>query len=148
MRLIIQSVQSASVEIKEQNIKRNIDRGVIIYLWISSEDIKTYPEKIEKIVRKLPTIKFLVEEDEINTSINDINGEILLISNFTVYGRNHKGTKMDFVHSAPFNKAKEIYEHFIKKALESWWKLQTGEFWTNMNIISENNGPMNYVFDY
>ena len=148
MRLIIQSVSSASVEIKEQNIKRNINRGVIIYLWISSEDIETYPEKIEKIIKKLPTIKCLTKDNSINTSINDINGEILLISNFTVYGRNHKGIKMDFVHSAPFNTAKEIYEYFIKKALESWRKLTTGEFWANMNIISENNGPINYVFDY
>ncbi|MDR0860275.1 MAG: D-aminoacyl-tRNA deacylase [Candidatus Peribacteria bacterium] len=83
---------------------------------------------MEKIVRKLPTIRFLEGEKGINLSLNDIDGEILLISNFTVYGRNHKGTSMEFTGSAPFTEAKAIYEYFIEEALASGRKLQTGEF--------------------
>ncbi|MDR0650217.1 MAG: D-aminoacyl-tRNA deacylase [Candidatus Peribacteria bacterium] len=120
MRLVIQSVQSAHVDIVDQSLQKKIGRGVVIYLGIHTDDITTYPEKIEKIIKKLPTIKFLVGETEtIDQSLNDIQGEILLISNFTVYGRNHKGTKMDFVHSAPFEKAKIIYEYFVSEALKA-----------------------------
>ncbi|MDR2416539.1 MAG: D-aminoacyl-tRNA deacylase [Candidatus Peribacteria bacterium] len=120
MRLIIQSVQSASVHIIDQSLHRNIGKGIVIYIGIHNDDISTYPEKIEKIIKKLPTIKFLVSETgTINQSLNDIRGEILLISNFTVYGRNHKGTKMDFIHSAPFEKAKIIYEYFVSEALKA-----------------------------
>lgn len=148
MRLIIQSVYSASVEITEKNIKREIWRGILIYLGIHIDDLENYSEKIEKIIKKLPTIRCLEGETSIDQSINSINGEILLIPNFTVYGRNHKGTSMEFTNSAPFNKAKEIYDYFIKKAQEFWWKIQTGEFWADMKICSENRGPLNYIFDY
>jgi D-tyrosyl-tRNA(Tyr) deacylase len=120
MRLIIQSVHSASVDIADPSIHRSIGRGVIIYFGVHTDDITTYPEKTEKIIKKLPTIKFLVgDHDAIDCSLNDIGGEVLLISNFTVYGRNHKGAKIDFVHSAPFIEAKAIYEYFISKALEA-----------------------------
>ena len=148
MRLVIQSVYSASVRLPEENIQRNIGRGVVIYLGIAVEDLETYAEKIEKIVRKLPTIRFLEWEKGIDQSINSVNGEILLISNFTVYGRNHKGTSMEFTNSAPFKEAKKIYEYFIQEAKKADWKLQTGEFWADMHITSENSGPINYVFDY
>ena len=148
MRLIIQSVSSASVEITEQNIKREIWKWILIYLWISTFDLADYESKIEKIITKLPTIRFLDWEKSIDQSINNINWEILLIPNFTIYGTNHKGTSMEFTNAAPFTKANEIYEYCVKKALESWWKLQTGEFWANMKVISQNNGPINYVFDY
>jgi D-tyrosyl-tRNA(Tyr) deacylase len=120
MRLIIQSVQSACVTIIDQSLQKKIGRGIVIYLGIHTDDSATYPEKIEKIIKKLPTIKFLVgETGTIDQSLNDIKGEILLISNFTVYGRNHKGTKMDFVHSAPFEQAKAIYEYFVSEALKA-----------------------------
>jgi D-tyrosyl-tRNA(Tyr) deacylase len=84
---------------------------------IHTDDLTNYPEKVEKIVTKLPNIKFLVgADDEIGASLEEIEGEVLLISNFTVYGRNHKGTKMDFVHSAPFQQAKQIYLYLVEKA--------------------------------
>ncbi|MDR0370217.1 MAG: D-aminoacyl-tRNA deacylase [Candidatus Peribacteria bacterium] len=91
---------------------------MLIYLGIHINDLETYPEKIEKITKKLPTIRCLEGNNSIDKSINSVNGEILLIPNFTVYGTNHKGTSMEFTNSAPFAKAKEIYEYFIKKAQE------------------------------
>ncbi|MDR2540614.1 MAG: D-aminoacyl-tRNA deacylase [Candidatus Peribacteria bacterium] len=129
MRLVIQSVSSASVRLPEyEGISRSISRGVVIYFGISTADLPDYPEKIEKIVRKLPTIRFLEGEKGINQSLNDVDGEILLISNFTVYGTNHKGTSMEFTGSAPFSEAKAIYDYFIAEALSAGRKLQTGEF--------------------
>jgi D-tyrosyl-tRNA(Tyr) deacylase len=158
MRLIIQAVSSASVKfsspIREGDSKgggvitNKIWPGILIYLWISTSDLSDYESKIEKIITKLPAIRFLDGEKSIDQSINSINGETLLIPNFTIYGTNHKGTSMEFTNAASFHKAKEIYEYFVKKALKSWWKLQTGGFWANMQVLSENRGPINYIFEY
>ncbi|MDR0607485.1 MAG: D-aminoacyl-tRNA deacylase [Candidatus Peribacteria bacterium] len=96
-----------------------------MYLGISSSDLTDYSEKIEKIIHKLPTIRCLEGEKNIDKSLNDIQGEILLISNFTLYGTNHKGTSMEFTGAAPFKEAKKIYDFFIEKALAAGRKLQT-----------------------
>lgn len=149
MRLLIQQVKSATLDIKDDNIHREIWKWIIIYLWIHVDDIETYKEKISRIIKKLPQIKCLDWEDwNISASLQDINWEILLISNFTLYGRNNKWTKLDFVYSAPYKKAKEIYGYFIHEAKNNWLKIQTGEFWAEMEITSINQWPLNYVFDY
>lgn len=149
MRLLIQQVKSATLDIKESNIHKEIWRWIIIYLWIHVDDIESYKEKIPRIIKKLPLIKCLDwVAGDINTSLQEIDWEILLISNFTLYGRNNKWTKLDFVHSAPYKKAEEIYNYFVKEAKENWLKIQTGEFWADMLITSINEWPINYVFDY
>ena len=149
MRLLIQQVKSASLDIKDEKIHKEIWRWIIIYLWIHLDDIEIYQEKISRIIKKLPQLKCLDWPDwNINTSLQDIDWEVLLISNFTVYGRNTKWNKLDFVHSAPYKKAKEIYDYFIQEAKNSGIKIQTGEFWTDMEITSTNVWPINYIFDY
>ena len=149
MRLLIQQVKSATLNIKHDNIHREIWKWIIIYLWIHVVDTETYKEKISRIIKKLPQIKCLDWEDwNISASLQDINWEILLISNFTLYGRNNKWTKLDFVYSAPYKKAKEIYDYFIQEAKNNCLKIQTGEFWAEMEITSINQWPLNYVFDY
>ena len=149
MRLLIQQVKSAKLDIKEDNIHREIWRWIIIYLWIHVDDVDTYKEKIHRIIKKIPQLKCLDGPNwNIDTSLQDINWEVLLISNFTVYGRNTKWTKLDFVHSAPYKKAKEIYDYFIQEAKNNDWKIQTGEFWADMDISSINQWPINYILDY
>ena len=149
MRLLIQQVRSAKLDIEESNIHREIWRWIIIYLWIHVDDLETYPEKITRIMKKFPLLKCLTGPDwNINTSLQDINWEVLLVSNFTLYGRSTKWTKLDFVHSAPYKKAEEIYNYFIQEAKTNWRKIQTGEFWADMIVSSINEWPLNYVFDY
>ena len=149
MRLLIQQVKSAKLDIEENNIHREIWRWIIIYLWIHVDDIDTYQEKIIRIMKKMPLLKCLTWPDwNINTSLQDIDWEILLISNFSLYGRSTKWTKLDFVYSAPYKKAEEIYNYFIKEAKLNWRKIQTGEFWADMIVNSINEWPLNYVLDY
>ena len=149
MRLLIQQVKSAKLDIKEDNIHREIWKWIIIYLWIHVDDVETYQEKIPRIMKKLPLLKCLDWPDwDINTSLQEINWEILLVSNFTLFWRNTKWTKLDFVYSAPYKKAKEIYDYFIQETKNSGLKIQTGEFWADMEITSTNVWPINYVFDY
>jgi len=149
MRLLIQQVRSAKLDIKEDNIHREIWKWIIIYLWIHVDDVETYQEKISRIMKKLPLLKCLDWSDwNISASLQDIDWEILLISNFTLFWRSTKWTKLDFVYSAPYKKAKEIYDYFIDKAKANWRKIQTGEFWADMMVTSINEWPLNYVFDY
>jgi len=149
MRLLIQQVRSAKLDIKEDNIHREIWKWIIIYLWIHVDDVETYQEKISRIMKKLPLLKCLDWPDwDINTSLQDINWEVLLVSNFTLFWRSTKWTKLDFVYSAPYKKAKEIYDYFVKEAKNSWRRIQTGEFWADMTVTSVNEWPLNYVFDY
>ena len=149
MRLLIQQVKSAKLDIEEANIHREIWRWIVIYLWIHVDDIDAYQEKIARIMRKIPLLKCLDWSDwNISASLEDINWEVLLVSNFTLYGRSNKWTKLDFVHSAPYKNAEEIYNYFIQEAKNNWWKIQTGEFWAEMKITSINEWPLNYVFDY
>lgn len=149
MRLVIQQVKSAKLDIEESNIHREIWKWIIIYLWIHVDDLDTYQEKISRIMKKFPLLKWLTGPDwNINTSLQDIDWEVLLVSNFTLYGRSTKWTKLDFVYSAPYKKAEEIYNYFIDEARVNWWKIQTWEFWANMTVTSVNEWPLNYVFDY
>ena len=149
MRLLIQQVRSAKLDIKEDNIHREIWKWIIIYLWIHVDDIETYQEKISRITKKLPLLKCLDWPNwDINTSLQEINWEVLLVSNFTLFWRSTKWTKLDFVYSAPYKKAKEIYDYFIQEAKNNWRKIQTGEFWADMTVTSINEWPLNYVFDY
>jgi len=149
MRLVVQQVQSAKLDIQEENIHREIWKWIIIYLWIHVDDLENYQEKIARIMKKLPILKCLTGEDwNINTSLQDIDWEILLVSNFTLFWRSTKWTKLDFVYSAPYQKAKEIYDYFIQEAKTSGRKIQTGEFWADMIVSSVNIWPLNYVFDY
>ena len=149
MRLLIQQVKSAKLDIEEGSIHREIWRWIVIYLWIHVDDIDTYQEKIARIMKKLPPLKCLDGSDwSINSSLQDIDWEVLLISNFTLFWRSTKWTKMDFVHSAPYKKAEEIYNYFIQEAKNNWRKIQTGEFWADMIVRSVNAWPLNYVFDY
>ena len=149
MRLLIQQVKSAKLDIEEDNIHREIWRWIIIYLWIHVDDVDTYKEKISRIMKKMPLLKCLDWPDwNINTSLQDIDWEVLIVSNFTLYGRSTKWTKLDFVHSAPYKKAEEIYNYFIQEAKNNWRKIQTGEFWADMTVRSINEWPLNYVLDY
>ena len=149
MRLLIQQVKSAKLDIEANNIHREIGRGIIIYLWIHNEDLDTYQDKISRIMKKIPLLKCLTGPDwNINISLQDINWEVLLVSNFTLYGRSMKWTKLDFVHSAPYREAEKIYNYFIQEAKNNGWKLQTWEFGADMVVSAVNDWPLNYMLDW
>lgn len=149
MRLLIQQVKSATLDIEKGKKHSEIWRWIIIYLWIHNDDLDCYKDKISKIIKKLPNLKCLTWDSwEINTSLNDLWGEILLVSNFTLYWRNLKWVKLDFVHSAPYKQAEQIYQYFVHEIEKAWWKIKTGEFWADMIVESINDGPINYILDY
>lgn len=150
MKLLIQVVNQANVNIVEKNIINKIGKWLLIYVWISTEDINNYTEKIDKFVNKIWSTKFFhnLETHKIDQSINDINGQILLISNFTLYWSNKKWTKLDFTDSAGYEDAKRIYEDLIIKIKQHNIKVQTWEFGAMMLVDSQNDGPINIILEY
>ena len=153
MKLVIWCVEKASVKIPKLSIERKINKGLLVYFWVSKIDTELSDEeidkKLDKIVSKLINTKFFVnpDTDKIEFSLQDVNWEILLISNFTLYGENKKGTKLDFSKAWNFTKSKQIYDSLVKKISEKII-VKTGEFWEYMIVECVNAGPLNYVINY
>jgi len=152
MKLIISPVQKAKITINHKQ-EKNIWKWLLIYVWISKQDCileeKELNEKLDKIANKIENLQVFVWEDEkINTSLKDINWEVLLVSNFTLYGKNKKWNKIDFLDSWNFKDSKKIYDLLIEKLQAKNIKLQTWEFGAYMEIESKNNGPLNYVLEW
>jgi len=82
-----------------------------------------------------------------NLSLKDVNGELLVVSNFTIYGNTKKGRRPSYTDSAPAEKAHKIYDLFLKKLEEVDTRVETGEFGEYMKIVSENDGPVNLIID-
>lgn len=147
MKFIISPVNKASVTVNKNT--QSINNWLLIYMWVSREDLEFWQEKADKFINKIWRLKIIynIETDKIDASLEDISGEILLISNFTLYWRNKKWSTLDFCHSAPFDKAKEIYNYIASKLSEKY-SVKTWEFGWKMVIKSENTGPLNYILEY
>ena len=87
------------------------------------------------------------ENGKLNLSVQDVKGELLIVSNFTIYGNTKKGRRPDYLNSAPAEKAKKIYNLFIEKLSESEVPFKTGEFQEYMEIQSINDGPINLIIE-
>ena len=126
--------------------KREIEKGLLVYLGVKKNEDKS---KIEKAVSKLLKLRFFEnEEGKLKKNIQDIDGSIMLISNFSLYATAKKGTTLSFDESANKEEAKEIYDMFLGTLKENYKKVVSGEFRTNMDITSINLGPVNVVLDF
>ncbi len=155
MRLIIQNVDSALVIVNNEewkvNKKEEIGKWVLIYFWVSKNTTELWIDnaksRINKFVEKFRRMRFLKNSDgRLDATVQDIAWEILVVSNFTLYARNKKWTKMDFSASGEYEKSKKIYEYFVKK-LEENFVVKTWEFGGMMKVESINDGPVNYVIE-
>lgn len=145
MRLVIQRVGRTSVVINNSE-EREIEKGLLVYLGVKKNENKS---KIEKAVSKLLKLRFFEnEEGKLKKNIQDIDGSIMLISNFSLYATSKKGTTLSFDESANKEEAKEIYDMFLGTLKENYKKVVSGEFRTNMDITSINLGPVNVVLDF
>lgn len=155
MKLIIQNVDSALVIVNSEEWivkkKEEIGKWVLIYFWVSKKttslDIRYVETKINKFVDKFVRMRWLKNNDwRLDATLSDINWEILVVSNFTLYADNKKWTKMDFSASGEYGKAEKIYEYFVDKLRENF-VVKTWEFGGMMKVESVNDGPVNYVME-
>lgn len=144
MRLVIQRVNHASVTVKEEVIG-SIQKGYVVLLGIGEGDTQ---QMADKYIEKLAKLRiFSDDNDKINLSIQDVGGEVLVISQFTLYADCRKGNRPGFSQAASVDKAQELYEYFLDKCRQVLGSVQHGIFGADMKIDLENDGPFTIVWD-
>lgn len=145
MRAIVQRVKEASVEVNNEIIGK-INQGFLVFVAVNVDDEL---KDIDYIKNKVMNLRiFEDEEGKMNKSIMDIQGEFLVVSQFTLYGDARKGNRPSFINSAKHEKANEYYELFIKKLRnDSGLKVETGKFAADMQISLINDGPVTIQLD-
>lgn len=144
MKALIQRVKRASVTI-ENELYSQISAGMLVLLGVEKGDEK---ENADKLVEKL--LKLRIFEDEhgkMNFSIKDVNGEMLVVSQFTLCGDCKKGTRPSFDKAAAPQKANELYEYFVSKLNENLTVCKTGKFGAMMDVELINDGPVTFMVE-
>lgn len=144
MKLVIQRVKRASVEVNKEIVGK-IEQGFLVLLGVGPEDTK---EIADFLVQKL--IKLRVFEDEngkMNLSLKDINGELLIVSQFTLYADCTGGNRPSFTNAAKPDKANELYEYFITECKKENIKVEHGIFGADMKVELLNDGPVTILLD-
>lgn len=144
MRIVIQRVLEASVTVDGRCIS-SIQKGFLIFLGVGSEDTKEIADKYLDKILKLRI--FADENGKTNLSLQDVNGEVLIVSQFTLYADCRKGNRPDFTHAGGATKAKEIYEYVLDRVRSCLGKVGAGEFGTDMKVSLVNDGPFTLVLD-
>lgn len=145
MRIVIQRVSQASVTIHE-TIKASIPHGLLILLGIEHEDT---PEDVEWLCNKICHLRIFNDEQGImNLSIEDVQGDILLISQFTLHANTRKGNRPSYIQAARPETAIPLYELFIKRLSELRNKpVYSGSFGADMQVALINDGPVTILMD-
>lgn len=145
MRLILQTVKSADVVIEHQQ-KKSIKSGILCYVSFCTDDST---ENVIKAIYKLAGLRiFNDENDKINLSLKDIDGELLIISNFTMYASLKKGFRPSFDDVMRGENSEMLYNYFVDKMADIFpGKVKTGKFGAYMEVTSVNDGPKNYILE-
>lgn len=144
MRGIIQRVKKAKVEVDKKTIGE-INKGFLVFLGVHGEDTEKDLEYMERKILNLRV--FEDENDKMNLSLKDVGGEILLVSQFTLYGDARKGNRPSFIESAHPDMAIEYYEKLIKRLRDNNIKVETGIFGADMDVSLINDGPVTIQLD-
>ena len=144
MIVILQRVTSAQVYIDEK-IYEEITNGLLVLLGISKNDCI---KDIEYLISKIIQLRiFNDHNNKMNLSISDIDGDILVVSQFTLLANTKKGRRPSFINSATPSLAKELYDLFIKQLREKKINVKTGQFGSMMDVKLVNNGPATFILN-
>jgi len=144
MKVVIQRVKEAKLYV--ENVYRGrIGKGIVIFIGIGKGDTE---EKIEYIVRKILSLRIFEDEKEkMNYSVSDIKGEIMVVSQFTLYGDCRKGNRPDFTMAEKGEIAEVIYKKFLERIKEANLKIVEGEFGKKMLVEIHNDGPCTLILE-
>ena len=144
MRVVIQRVTAASVTI-DGEISGKIGRGYLVLIGVADTDTK---EIADKMIRKMIGLRiFEDEQGKTNLSLADVDGGLLLVSQFTLYANCKRGNRPSFIEAGKPDMANEMYEYIIEKCRESVDEVQTGEFGADMKVQLLNDGPFTILLD-
>ena len=144
MRAVVQRVSRAKVTV-DGNVTGEIGRGLLVLLGVASEDLESDADYLSDKIIDLRI--FEDPDDRMNLSLVDIAGEMLVVSQFTLYGDTRRGRRPSFIKAAPPQEANELYEYFVERARSRIAKVETGRFQAMMDVELVNDGPVTIILD-
>ncbi|MDE7321012.1 MAG: D-tyrosyl-tRNA(Tyr) deacylase [Lachnospiraceae bacterium] len=144
MRFVIQRVTHASVTV-DGNVLGRIGKGFMVLIGVSDEDTE---ETADKMIKKMLGLRIFEDENgKTNLDLRTVNGELLLISQFTLYADCRRGNRPGFTRAGKPDMAKEMYEYIIQKCKEQFPIVERGEFGADMKVELLNDGPFTILLD-
>ena len=144
MRFVIQRVTHASVTV-ENEVIGSIGKGFLVLVGVSGTDTTAIADKM---VKKLCGLRIFDDENgKTNLSLKDVNGELLLVSQFTLYADCSHGNRPSFINAGKPELANELYEYIIAECKKQVDVVETGEFGADMKVALENDGPFTIVLE-
>lgn len=144
MKVVIQRVSEASVHVNKENVGE-IAKGFLLLVGIEHEDST---EDVEYIARKISKLRIFEDsEEKMNLSLEDIDGEVLSISQFTLHADTKKGNRPSFIQAAKPDQAEILYDQLNEKLRENGFNVETGIFAANMDVSLINDGPVTIIID-
>ena len=144
MKFVLQRVLCAQVDVDGETVGK-IGKGYLLLVGVSNEDTREIADKMIEKVARLRIFKD--ENDKTNLSIDQVDGEILVVSQFTLYADCKKGNRPSFVNAGGAALAEELYEYILKRCEELFKKTQHGIFGAEMQVSLVNDGPFTLVLD-
>ena len=144
MRAVVQRVKSARVEV-DSEIIGEISSGLLVFLGIGKEDTE---EDADYLLEKIINLRIFEDEDEkLNLSALDLDKDLMLVSQFTLFGDCRQGRRPSFFEAAPPAEAQKLYNYLVEEAEKSELKIATGEFQAMMDVTLVNDGPVTILVD-
>ena len=142
MMIVAQRVLNSSVTVDGQTVG-SIDRGLLLLIGVHKDDTEA---DADFLAAKCADLRIFSDDDgKMNLSVNDIGGEVLAISQFTLLGNCAKGRRPSFIDAAPAQKGHELYQYFVEKLKEKVRKVETGIFGADMKVQLVNDGPVTII---
>lgn len=144
MRAVVQRVKKASVSVAG-SIEGKINKGLLVFLGVGEEDSES---DADYLADKITNLRIFEDDHEkMNLSASDLELEMLVVSQFTLYGDCRKGRRPNFFAAAEPNRADELYQYFVKRVKETDLKVETGIFQAMMDVELVNDGPVTLLLD-
>ena len=144
MRLLVQRVLNSNVKV-DGKVVGEINKGYMVLLGVTHDDDK---DKADYLVNKLLNLRVFEDENgKMNLNIKQVGGELLIISQFTLYGNTKDGNRPSFIDAAKPDKANELYEYFVEKCKKENIKTETGIFGADMKVSLTNDGPVTILLE-
>jgi D-tyrosyl-tRNA(Tyr) deacylase len=144
MRFLIQTVTEASVKV-DGAVSGSIDRGLLVFVGVGAGDDRTVADKM---IRKLLAMRIFKDQNgKTNLSVKDINGDVLIVSQFTLYADCRRGNRPSFTDASDPGTAEELYEYIISEVSKEIPNTSHGSFGADMKVSLINDGPFTIYFD-
>ncbi len=144
MRLLVQRIKEAKVSVGGEEIGK-VGAGLCLFLGIAKGDTT---ENADALAEKIAELRIFEDENgKMNRSVRDVQGEILVVSEFTLHGDCSKGRRPSFSQAAPPEAAEPLYDYFVQRLKDLGLKVATGKFQAKMEVSLINDGPVTFILD-